>query len=540
MSNPQRGKSYSQVMNEWAAQRSFVNRLRSRLIHPPYDAPWYGKVWGYAWRLGSLTLIVLSVGHVALKSRFAGGSFRGHIGEEMSKRYHATNVTCGRISFPLFQPGVQISAIGADGTPDSVFNRVDAYELGFDLGWQYLKTDWNIDRLRINRMEMALKSGSAEGSSESDESQKPGSSPSNLPDRVVAPQFKTGAVTPKNSLLTAGFGLNPNFGDLKIHSSTVGDLSMNWGFSTTTAGSIQGASAVLEEADGDALKLSLTGGKFSQNWLSGLKVENVESLISQKEVTFGKAFFTYGEFGRVAMDGSLALGNIPSLEFKIAGENLPLRPFISAPFNKYLEGNMSFSGTLNGTINRSTGVTTKLNVKLVPPPSHSRTTSVNDPEMPIAYFNNGISIFRSLYVASGEEKLVQPGITSGTFQIESGGGVLKLSKIDLRGGDLFRIKGSMEVREELEVSTKAPSLNDANDAAPKLTYSSKGELVMGFETKLVKRLPVTIQHQFFTQDDGGFCWVRIAFQNEDGSELTKSIGDEINRLHLESLAQKQK
>ena len=45
------GKSYSEVMNEWAAQREFMGGNRSRLLHPPYDAHPVRKVLGYLGRL---------------------------------------------------------------------------------------------------------------------------------------------------------------------------------------------------------------------------------------------------------------------------------------------------------------------------------------------------------------------------------------------------------------------------------------------------------------------------------------------------------
>ena len=50
-------KSYSDVMNEWAAQRNFVNVDRSRLFHPPHDAGPGAKLFGYLIRIALVTVL---------------------------------------------------------------------------------------------------------------------------------------------------------------------------------------------------------------------------------------------------------------------------------------------------------------------------------------------------------------------------------------------------------------------------------------------------------------------------------------------------
>ena len=70
MDHPKRpaGKSYSEVMNEWAAQREFMGGNRSRLLHPPYDAHPVRKVLGYLGRLLVVIVIPLAVYLVLLGS----------------------------------------------------------------------------------------------------------------------------------------------------------------------------------------------------------------------------------------------------------------------------------------------------------------------------------------------------------------------------------------------------------------------------------------------------------------------------------------
>jgi hypothetical protein len=549
MSNTPKGKSYSQVMNEWAAQRSFVNRLRSRIIHPPYDAPWYGKLYGYAWRIAVVLIVLFGLSYIGLKQRIRSAGFRSMLAEEISKRYDATNVTCGFTRTPLFDEGCMIQALGADGTERSFFRRLDAHEMSFNLGWQFLRTDWKLENLVINRLNLKLRSGSVANplpadSSKSKEALEP-SMP--IPERVVVPEFKTSQLAkPFTRQQLAGFGLNPDFSELEIRSYDVRDLHLTWGYSTTTTGQIEDANTSLYPHPKGGWEFLSTSGKLTQNWISNLNIKRLEAQISDDKITLTNAAFTHGSIGRMVMRGEMTLGDLPELNLEVAAEGIDLKSVTPAPFNKYFDATAKFSGRITGTVNRASGVKTQFLVTLMPPEAKKitgnvRPLSASEPaenfKPNIAYFANNIPLFRSLYVASGEDRLVQLALTEGSFELESGGGVVRIKNIDLRSHDYVRIRGEITSTEELEMPNNQTLLTDL-EVKPKITYRADGNLFIGLHPDTVKAMPEMVRSRYFLKEEAGFWWMQAKFNAEDGNNITHGLGEEIMRLQKEALTKK--
>ena len=221
-----------------ADQRYLINRMRNRILHPPFESPWYGKVFGYAWRVGLALMIVGVASYGLLKKKLGSRGYRGVLAEEISARYHATNVFCGKAYSPMLSRSCVVSSVTADGADGSFFKKLSAKNLQFDLGFQFIRTDWTIDLLNIGELSLDLRTGGVEPViATPEEHLSPKVDPA---DRAVIPEFKTGRVEKKpGTLLTAGFGIRPDFNELNINAYEATNFSLTWGFSTTTEGGLR-------------------------------------------------------------------------------------------------------------------------------------------------------------------------------------------------------------------------------------------------------------------------------------------------------------
>lgn len=522
-------KSYSEVMNEWQEQRSFLKRFRSRLLHPPYEALWYEKLWGYTWRMGVVAIAAIALGYTYLTVRLRTPAFRSNLAEQVAKRFHATNVKCGSIRSSLTGSGCLITAMGADGAPGCAFNRMDAHGLSFGLGSKIFRTDWTIDRISFNDLKLDVRTG---GGGEILSAPAPEIKLEIPENRVFIPEFKTSSAFKQQILLKAGYGITPRHDELKIKSYATGNFDATWGYSKTTQGGISDAHMLAEQTSEDAWRFVCTSGKFSQNWLSDLNIVNLEVKMAPDKFTINEAKFATGTRGELNLRGSLALKETYVVDVGLTGKQVELHRFLPEPFRRYFSGYGDMEGVISGTVSLSSGVTSRISVKLVPGPIDENETKnkskQSEPVINVGQFASNIPLFRSLYVATSENRLMQVTLTKGSFDIESGGGKCYISNINLEGGDYFRLKGSIEVSEELEGDGAAIK------GGPKHKFDAK--LMVGLNPKATKHLAPTLMEKHFKTESEGFSWMDCVLANDDGTDLTRAMGVEITRLHRESLS----
>ncbi|MBP7951364.1 MAG: hypothetical protein KA004_17105 [Verrucomicrobiales bacterium] len=529
MSKSTRGKSFAQAMNEWSAQKSFVKRLRSRVLFPSYDAPWYAKCWGYLWRLAMTGLFLSLLFYVFLKLHHKHPSFRGHLAEEAARLLHGTDATCGLFKWPLFTSEMSINSLGMNGTRESFFTRLDAHGIQAEVGWQAIQDDWRLETVKVGEAVIQLKSG-GEGAAEA----APAATP--VRDRVAAPpEIKTGAVRPSPNVLAAGFSLRPDFSRLSVERIEFADLTMRWGYSTTTAGALENCVATMER-DATGYNLVATSGTFSQNWLRGLTIKELDAHVGTGTIEIRKASFESPNGGLLALAGSISLGEMPEANLVVKLKDVDLKRLTPAPFDKYFNLLASADGTITGSINRQSGIRTKLHVNMTGTGVKgiiAGSLKNGDNDQPPRGLLNNVPVLRALYVAATENKLIQVSVNEGQFDLESGGGELVLNNLDIRSGDLLRLRGAMAFQQSI---TRPPADKPGEEAPPpRLIAKAKGDLLIGLSPATVGEMPPSIQKQYFPQESEGFRWMRTTFQDEDGESLTSGIAEEINRLNREYL-----
>ena len=545
MKNSSREVRQLQQAINLADQRYLINRMRNRIFHPPFESPWYGKVFGYAWRVGLALLIVGVISYGLLKKKLGSRGYRGVLAEEISTRYRATNVFCGKAYSPMLSRSCVLSSLTAEGADGSFFKKLSAKNLQFDLGFQFIRTDWTIDLLSIGELNIDLRTGGvAPVMATPEEHLEPKVDPA---DRAVIPEFKTGGSDKKpGTMLTAGLGIRPDFNELKIKAYEATNFSLTWGFSTTTEGGLRKCEFASLYPAADGWKLLARGGNFQQNWLKGFRLEDMEVLLGHDEVRVVSANLNMGPNTSASLQGTVAMGPMPAMNLDFDIKGFDLRNATPEPLKKYFFATGDLRGKATGTLNHVKGLQTQIHVDLRPPnedshglrPTGGKPTFRDKPVL--AYLTNQVAVIFALYVASGEEALAQTPLTGGSFDLSTGDSQLTLSNIDLQSADLMRITGSLSARELLVESAIKRQVGQEEKSIPTMKYLCDADLRIGVNPSTVAAMPSLFQEKYFEAESEGYRWMNVKMEKADLAEFTKDLAIEMAAVQKDAILQRDK
>ena len=540
MKNSSREVRQLQQAINLADQRFLINRMRNRIFHPPYESPWYGKVFGYSWRIGMTLLVLGVVSYGLLKRQLASRSYRGVLAEEISKRYHATNVFCGKAFSPMLKRSCVVSTLTAEGAEGSFFKKLSAKNLEFDLGFQFVRTDWTIDLLNISELSLDFRTGGVEPVMGTPEEHLPATEdPTN---RAVIPEFKTGSVGVNHPpLLAAGIGIRPDFSELKIKAYEATNVTLTWGFSTTTEGGLRKCDFASLYPAADGWKLLVRGGNFEQNWLKGFKLEDLEVLISDDKANVVSSNFNMGPNTSASAHGTVKLGAMPQLDLDFEIKGIDLRNAAPEPLRKYFFASANLQGKATGTLNHVRGLQTQIHVDLRSPVedvrglhlSGSKPTFRNKPV--IAYLTNQVAVAFALYVASGEEVLAQTPLTAGSFDLSTGDSQMSMTNINLQSADLLKITGKLSSREQLVASATKRQVGQEDKSIPIMKYEYDADLRIGVHPATVGAMPKLFREKYFQEESDGYRWMTVKVEKGDLAEFTKSLAIEMAEVQKEAI-----
>ena len=241
------GKSYSEVMNEWAAQQDFVKGTRSRLLHPPHDAHPVAQIFGYMMRLGVVIFLPLIVFVLLLRNHGNSKEFNQMISNGVGATLNASTAKARGATWTL-DGTLVVKALSATGEPGAFYEQLDARTIGMKMPVsKVFLRDWILPRVSIGSMSLALRSGGLgtvplydiEDEIELPSAGKPTPKPAK---EGAATDSKNPSLPPppQVSSLLAGYGISPDFKTIRINSIQAGRLNVTWGTSPSTAGSLTG------------------------------------------------------------------------------------------------------------------------------------------------------------------------------------------------------------------------------------------------------------------------------------------------------------
>lgn len=493
MSKNLKDKSYNEVMNAWAAQRSFLQRASTGLFRPPYGTHGVWLIWGWLWRVLILVGLPILFYMGILRLYTQGTDFSLLMARQTKRFLDAENVTFGRSRWDL-DGELRAEHINIKGSKANIFHDLVIGDLRTVIPVpQVFKSAWHLDFVDTGSMTMTLRSGGA------------------------APAVRTAAAGGgKPDVLTAGWGIKPDFSELQIDRYTSRSLTLRWGGTPATRGELTNSSAALSRTPG-GWELLARDGSFRQGWLDQIHVGDAKINIGSVVALIEKASFTVTGGGTGALTGSIALGEVPDIKASIKLENIPFHQFLPEFFDHRLTAICYGEIALSGSTNLTAGILMK-----------TRLTVQSGSIL-------GIPILRALELATGDTKFAHPDIAGGHIHFssqgtqESGGLIIDADDVVLDCGTQLKISLTLhhEARQVI-ASTIRESSGNANDT---VTVSTGGVIRIGLTPETVATLKPAIVKEFITREEQGYQWMEIPYRSEENGLPTKAAADRIIDLH---------
>ena len=483
-----RGKSYNEVMNEWAAQKSFLARAGGGL----FSAGPGRRVLGWLIRVFCFIVIPLLGYGFLLRLHLRSEGFSKEVEGQMARWLESPGLRTRGASMDL-DGEFRAAEVSGAGGPDAVFQQIRVNALSGHLPVAgFFRKDWHFRQLSAFSLAAVLRSGGM-GS-------------------VPPPSEKKTAAAAHPAILTAGWGVNPDFSQLTFDRFATMRLSLVWGGSPASAGHLDECS-INASRSGDGWDVALWRGTFGQGWLDGLGLENAKLRIAPDRAVIDKAELTLPRGGTGTLTGAIVFGERPDITASVALKDAALPAFLPAPFSDHTpvrcDGTVEFSGSTN----RVEGVTARAELAL-------RSGTIQ-----------GLPVLRALEIVSGEQRFAQPEVTGGVIRFtaggsaETGGYVIDCTDTTVECGAILRLK--LRGRHERQLLRADPA--DPNSPL-QLVVGNAGTLAIGITPEMAARLRPAVRETFFAKEDAGMLWLEVPFQG-DGTALTRQTADLMIAVH---------
>ncbi len=507
-------KTYSDVMNEWAAQRHFVNANRSRILHPPYDAHPVAKFIGYLWRVMAVLVVPLVIYGVILRFYLRSKEFNAALGTGIARTLTAKKAEVHGAMWKT--DGIlSVMSLQADGGPDAFYEALDARTIGARLPFASLfRKEWILPRVSIGELSLALRSGGIGKVP----LYQPEADAIQLPSTGEAPKSstpKTGALRqlPADSL-TAGYGVKPEVAALQINSLQASRLNVNWGTGPATSGAITGMQTDFTKTTTGWL-VSGNGGEFRQAWLDRMKVDKLNLQLGQTEAVIQEANFSRTGGGRGSFAGRVSLGEIPEVTGVMQLEGVALHDLVPAAAGGFFTAEIKGALNLTGSVNRATGIRMEGDLEVV----SGRINAL--PVLKVLEHLTGENQFRLLSLRSGRIRFTSSGAES------HGGMVVEVNDFEADCGALLRLKGNL--RHEVIPGTATLEGKTTPD-----NVIVTGVVKLGLAPSLAAQLKPALAARYLKAGSEGWSWLDIEVNGPLNSNFTRALADEILKASKEA------
>ena len=487
MSKNLNGKSYSQVMNEWAAQRSFLKRAGSTLMRPGHDVYGLARIWAWFWRF-ALLLIIPGLFYMAMLRRHGqSADFAALLSRETKRFLGADSADFKRTRWDM-NGELRVELLKIKGSAESFFATADVENLSTSIPVPAVfRPAWHLNSVAAVRATMNLRSGAAGA--------------------------KSALVTGEPAALTAGWGIRPDGTQLNIDQYRCSRLNLFWGTnSPASAGQLTESTVVLSRAEGGWL-MTAAGGTFGQGWLSGLNLSGGQLTIANGSATISRADFTAAGGGTASLSGSITLGESPEVNARIKIEHLPMDLLLPEVFRPMVSAVCQGEVALTGSTNRSSGIVMDARLSL------------------LSGSLRGIPILRALELATGETSLAQPELTGGRIHFtsqgsqEAGGQVIDADEVFLDCGTRMRIAMTLRHERKKVIATDIKAAIEASAGnVETVAVSTTGNLRIGLPAETAGRIKPEIRQEFLTREEQGYVWMDMPIRFDEG-DFTKGIAD---------------
>lgn len=469
-------------MNDWAAKQSFFRNTGNRLIHPNPSLPLVFRLVGYLFRVVILVFIFTMIGRFGLKKYVMSSGFSEKAAASFAELLKADEFEASTLLWKGKR--VSLKQFKATGKQEAVFRTLKADYLQFESHpLKLLGEVWDLGEIVISRLEIDFRSGAVT--------------------EVPVAGLEEGV----QQLLMAGLGSVPDFGKLKFGKISVKEAALTWGLSETTKGGYLGS---FEFQHGDApgeWRINLTGGRFFQNWLMDVNVEKMSIQRSGDKLIMKDGMLSFDDGGSATAEGELLLGGIPETDLTIQMAKVNITNFIPDAFSDYLDGYVSGPLKLKGSINTRAGI------------------EMNGAFTMVGGRIRSVSVFESLALLTQVSRFRQMPLSSGSFDLKTGGDELSVNGIDIKSDELAHLKGGFAMNRSVVLTAEEQmineQLNSEGKALKRAPYHVSGELEIGVVPEKLDEFR-TVADKYFKKKEGGFEWMSLHLTGE-APDLTNSV-----------------
>ena len=415
---------FNKRLNQWVASQGFWFQMRYS------SAGSKSMVAFHLLRLAARALIFLVVVLIGLSVylvRLSGTpGFHKKLRESIAASLGASEVEMG--NFRRVQGQLLMARLAGQGGNETFFSTFEARNIRCQMGlFNGLIGDWTPGVLMINQLDIELNAGA-------DDEKAAG---------LIA-----------NSLFR-------DFGTLKLDSLDVREATLRWGYSERTRGKVAGSHMKIQRV-ADGWRIHLAGGTISQSWWRRLEIVELVAMCTRDGVVFEKAEFRNGA-GKVTMDGLKVLaGQRPEVKGSIKVSKIALENIVPPAARDFIDGTVSGVFRVFGSTNSSEGIGFEGKFVL-------------DGENVIK-LRERLYLLRALTDFDVFNNYRSVAFNEGSIKIKTQGGIMDVSEVDMRAGDLMTLTGQMRVRPPTPEETSASMKRTRTGDASPTTSPSKGEM----------------------------------------------------------------
>ncbi len=387
---------FKERLSLWVANQGFWFQVRYSLS----GGGMRGRAMFHLLRLGFrvviFLLIVAVVTWVYLLKRTDSEGFVDGMRQELKAGLSASDMEIR--GFSRVQGQLEISRLAAEGGSETFFSSLEARLIRCNMGLlDGLTGVWNPGTIAISKLDLDLRAGTDDSES----------------------ARKLGEVLFRKS------------GKVLTDSFQVADASLRWGYSERNQGAIESSVMKMQRID-TGWRVSFKGGTFRQNWLRGLRIEEIVAICQPDGIVFESAKLRGGE-GVVDFSGlRVAGGERPEVSGVAKIRKLSLERILPTAARSFLEGSISGDFRVFGSTNSSDGIGFDGQV-------------VMDGEDLIS-LRERIHILKALSVVDYSRNYHRIDFREGSFQMKTLRGGLELTDVKLKAEDLFALEGNLTVR----------------------------------------------------------------------------------------------
>ena len=426
----EQSQNFNERLSQWVASQGLWFQVRYSMASQGVA----GRAAFHLLRLGLRILIFLLIvaagGWVYLFKRTESKNFSEGMKSTLQAGLVASEIEMRGFSRARGQLGIKdLACQGGEGT---FFTSMEARNVSCKMGlFDGLIGPWNPGTIALSRLDMELRAGA---------------------DDAESAQMISKALFWKSDKVL-------------IESLEVADASFHWGYSERTRGEIRNSALKVQRTE-NGLKLVLSGGKFSQNWLSDLDIVSLVIVCDPNGLFFEKAEFRQG-LGTIDFSGLKVVGGErPSVDGTAKVRRLSLDTALPAALKSFVEGSISGNFRVSGSTNTREGIGFAGQVVL----DGRDVISVRE----------RLHLLKALSVVDYVRNYHRLDFREGSFQLQTTAGGMEVTNLSLKADDLFSLDGKMRVRLPTpEEAKESVAKSGTAGGMPLFNGAESGEPMMG-------------------------------------------------------------